>query len=56
MFDRIKSYFRSETESTHELRTKNFPPCYPLMHHSLADCGNKKLLCILGMIHYACMY
>lgn len=51
--DRIKSLFVSEPESPQQLKTKNFPPCYPLMYHSLSECGDRKILALLGMVHYA---
>mmetsp|Transcript_6080 Transcript_6080/g.8849 ORF Transcript_6080/g.8849 Transcript_6080/m.8849 type:complete len:216 (-) Transcript_6080:48-695(-) len=32
-----------------ELKRKNFPPCYPIMYHSISECGEKKYLAIMGL-------
>ena len=39
-----------EQEQPQQKKVKNFPPCYPIVYHSLSDCGKKKYLALLGLV------
>ncbi|KAL9650261.1 hypothetical protein ABK040_014916 [Willaertia magna] len=53
----VEEGLESEEEEEHEQpkakeKVKNFPPCYPLFHHSWKSCGSKRYLAILGFSEY----
>jgi len=47
--DFFKKAFNTEVEPQ---KINNFPPFCPFMYMSLSECGNKKVLCIMGAVEY----